>query len=67
MARTAYSGGQLKFLSHADVEKIHDGRVFVTSEVGVGSTFCFELPLATAELLEVQSRGDSKTNFAEEK
>jgi two-component system, OmpR family, phosphate regulon sensor histidine kinase PhoR len=32
------------------VEKIHNGRVFVTSEVGVGSTFGFELPLAAAEL-----------------
>jgi two-component system phosphate regulon sensor histidine kinase PhoR len=31
------------------VEKVHDGRVFVTSKVGVGSTFGFELPLATAE------------------
>ncbi len=28
------------------VEKVHDGRVFVTSEQGVGSTFGFELPLA---------------------
>jgi two-component system phosphate regulon sensor histidine kinase PhoR len=28
------------------VEKVHDGRVFVTSRVGVGSTFGFELPLA---------------------
>ena len=34
------------------VEKVHDGRVFVTSEVGVGSTFGFELPLATAEAAE---------------
>ncbi len=30
------------------VEKVHHGRVFVTSQVGVGSTFGFELPLATA-------------------
>jgi two-component system, OmpR family, phosphate regulon sensor histidine kinase PhoR len=30
------------------VEKVHDGRMFVTSKVGVGSTFGFELPLATA-------------------
>jgi two-component system phosphate regulon sensor histidine kinase PhoR len=31
------------------VEKVHDGQVFVTSEVGVGSTFGFELPLATGQ------------------
>lgn len=31
------------------VEKVHNGRMFVTSKVGVGSTFGFELPLATAE------------------
>jgi len=30
------------------VEKIHNGKVFVRSEVGVGSKFGFELPLATA-------------------
>jgi two-component system phosphate regulon sensor histidine kinase PhoR len=30
------------------VEKIHNGRVFVTSRPGEGSTFGFELPLATA-------------------
>jgi signal transduction histidine kinase len=31
------------------VEKIHDGRVFVASKVGIGSTFGFELPLATKQ------------------
>ena len=30
------------------VETVHGGRVFVTSKVDVGSTFGFELPLATA-------------------
>jgi len=35
------------------VEKVHNGRVFVTSEPGVGSTFGFELPLATAEVVKV--------------
>ncbi len=35
------------------VEKVHNGRVFVTSEVGVGSTFGFELPLATPEAVQV--------------
>ena len=31
------------------VEKVHNGRVFVTSQVDVGSTFGFELPLAAGE------------------
>jgi len=34
------------------VEKVHNGRVFVTSHVGVGSTFGFELPLAMREAVE---------------
>jgi signal transduction histidine kinase len=34
------------------VEKVHDGRVFVRSQPGVGSTFGFELPLATAQMVE---------------
>jgi len=34
------------------VEKVHNGRVFVTSKAGVGSTFGFELPLATREVVE---------------
>jgi two-component system phosphate regulon sensor histidine kinase PhoR len=35
------------------VEKVHDGRVFVTSAVNEGSTFGFELPLTTAQAVEV--------------
>jgi len=31
------------------VETVHSGRVFVTSKVGEGSTFGFELPLATRQ------------------
>jgi two-component system phosphate regulon sensor histidine kinase PhoR len=34
------------------VERVHSGRVFVTSQVGVGSTFGFELPLATEQKVE---------------
>jgi two-component system phosphate regulon sensor histidine kinase PhoR len=31
------------------IEKVHDGRVFVESKVGQGSTFGFELPLAAGQ------------------
>jgi len=34
------------------VEKVHEGRVFVRSKPGEGSTFVFELPLATREVVE---------------
>jgi two-component system phosphate regulon sensor histidine kinase PhoR len=34
------------------VEKVHEGRVFVSSKPGVGSTFGFELPLATRQVAE---------------
>jgi len=37
------------------IEKVHNGRVFVASQVGVGSTFGFELPLATAEAIACKS------------
>jgi len=35
------------------VETVHGGRVFVTSKVGEGSTFGFELPLATKQSAEI--------------
>ncbi len=34
------------------IEKVHDGRVFVASEPGIGSTFGFELPLARTGAVE---------------
>jgi len=34
------------------IEKVHNGRVFVSSKPGVGSTFGFELPLATSKTVE---------------
>ncbi|MFC1739178.1 ATP-binding protein [Planctomycetota bacterium] len=34
------------------VEKVHNGRVFVTSKPGVGSTFGFELPLVASRVFE---------------
>jgi signal transduction histidine kinase len=33
------------------IEKVHDGRVSVTSIVGQGSTFSFELPLAKGQVV----------------
>ena len=36
------------------IEKVHNGRVFVESKVGAGSTFGFELPLATEVVEAVQ-------------
>ena len=38
------------------VERIHSGQVFVRSEVGSGSTFGFELPLAGSEVAEAISK-----------
>ncbi len=35
------------------VEKVHNGRVFVKSSLGQGSTFGFELPLAAPETVKV--------------
>lgn len=37
------------------VEKVHNGRVFVTSQVGIGSTFGFEVPLASGETAKMES------------
>ena len=36
------------------VEKVHDGRVFVASRVGEGSTFGFELPLTTKQVASIK-------------
>jgi len=44
------------------IEKVHDGRVFVSSSQGVGSTFGFELPLATQRYrgIEVQRKANNQ-------
>jgi len=37
------------------VEKVHNGRMFVSSEAGKGSTFSFELPVGTEQIVETGS------------
>jgi two-component system phosphate regulon sensor histidine kinase PhoR len=49
------------------VEKVHNGRVFVHSKPGAGSTFGFELPLATKEAISVPAKPKSKKNLVEAK
>ena len=49
------------------VEKVHGGRVNVKSEVGVGSTFGFELPMAKSGMEKVATHQDNFESFAEEK
>jgi signal transduction histidine kinase len=54
-ANSKYAGGTGLGLSLVKqiVEKVHNGRVFVTSQTGVGSTFGFELPLARREAAQM--------------
>ena len=49
------------------VEVVHGGKVFVRSEQGVGSTFGFELPLASSTSAEKSVNRDSKQTFEEAK
>ncbi|MBW2058607.1 MAG: trimethylamine methyltransferase family protein [Deltaproteobacteria bacterium] len=57
MPKTAYSGGQLKFLSTVDVEKIHAGAIRILDDVGVKVT--------TPAVLEIYRRGGAKVDSGE--
>ncbi len=56
MPKKAYCGGQLKFLSNADVKKIHSGAIRILAEVGVEVTTEAALALYRQGGAEVDSR-----------